>query len=53
MARYLRDTTPFAFVQGFFEHWNGSGGRTHETNAGWNEAYDKGMSLADRLRGRS
>ncbi len=42
----------FAFVQGLFEHWGGAGGRTHPTDQGWNEAYDRGMNVADWLRGR-
>jgi len=38
----------FAFWQGFAEHLDGCGGRTHETDQDWNEAYDRGMNLADR-----
>jgi hypothetical protein len=50
--RLIRDSRPYAFVQGLVEHWGGCGGRTHETNQDWNEAYDAGMNLADRIRGR-
>lgn len=43
----------YAFVQGFYERATegDSAGRTHETDQGWNEAYDRGMNLADRLVG--
>lgn len=53
MIKFIRDTTAYAFILGLIEHWNACGGRTHETNQDWNEAYDKGMNLADWLRGRS
>jgi len=53
MAKAIRDSRLFAFLQGLFEHWNGCGGRTHETDQGWNLAYDRGMNLADKLRGRA
>lgn len=53
MAKLIRNSRLFAFVQGVIEHWNGCGGRTHETSADWNSAYDHGMNLADRLRRRS
>ena len=48
----VRDSRAFAFAQGLCEHWNGCGGRTHETNQNWNESYDRGMNAADWLRGR-
>lgn len=48
--RTIRDTHLFAFLQGLIEHWNGAGGRTHATDHGWNEAYDRGMNAADWLR---
>jgi len=46
-----RDHLGFAFVQGFMErHLLGdSAGRTHPTDADWNDAYDSGMKLADLL----
>lgn len=49
---YLRNTHLFALLQGFWEQLTtrGCGGRTHETDADWNEAYDRGMNLADRLQ---
>lgn len=52
MQRTIRDSRAFAFLQGLFEHWSGCGGRTHATSHGWNVAYDRGMNLADKLRGR-
>lgn len=52
MARYFRNSRAFAFFQGLLEHWNGCGGRTHPTSQDWNEAYDRGMNLADRMRRR-
>lgn len=52
MLYWIKETRLFAFVQGVCEHWSGCGGRTHETNADWNESYDRGMNLADRIRGR-
>jgi len=50
--KYIRNTLVFAFLQGLFEQLrDGCGGRTHPTSADWNEAYDRGMNLADWLRG--
>jgi hypothetical protein len=42
----------FAFWQGFWERLTlgDAFGRTHETDYGWNEAYDRGANLADRFR---
>lgn len=51
MAKF-KDSIIFAFCQGFFEHLGGCGGRTHETNMDWNEAYDSGMNLADLITWR-
>lgn len=47
----IRNSRLFAFLQGFFERVtsNGDVGRTHPTNQGWNEAYDRGMNLAERF----
>jgi hypothetical protein len=45
-----RDSLAFAFVQGFLEMWRGEFGRTHETLSDWNEAYDCGGNLAQRIR---
>jgi len=48
----MKDKHLFAFWQGFFEQLrDGCGGRTHPTDQGWNEAYDRGMNLADFFRG--
>lgn len=51
LVRKIRDSHFFAFWQGLWEHLstNGNGGRTHKTDQGWNEAYDRGMNWADRL----
>ncbi|WP_162815056.1 hypothetical protein [Erythrobacter aureus] len=51
MLRKIRNTLLFAFVQGFIENLDGCGGRTHPTNADWNEAYDRGMNFADFVTG--
>lgn len=50
MSRY-RDWHAFAFLQGFWEHLStmGCGGRTHETDPGWNDAYDRGMNAAEPI----
>lgn len=51
MLRFIRNTLLFAFLQGFYEQLrDGCGGRTHTTNQDWNEAYDRGMNLADHFR---
>lgn len=49
MMRAIRNSRVFAFLQGLVENWNGCGGRTHPTSADWNDSYDRGMNLADRL----
>lgn len=43
----MRDSRLYAFLQGLIENLDGCGGRTHETNMAWNEAYDRGMNAAD------
>ncbi len=43
----IRNSSPYAFVLGFVEHLDGCGGRTHDTDMDWNEAYDRGMNAAD------
>lgn len=53
MMRYIRDSRAYAFALGLVEHWGGCGGRTHAISHDWNVAYDRGMNLADALRGRS
>jgi hypothetical protein len=51
MLKFIRDTHLSAFWQGFVEHvFDGCGGRTHPTDQDWNEAYDRGMNLAERVR---
>lgn len=52
IEHHFRESLIGAFLMGLFEHWNGCGGRTHEHNADWNKAYDRGMNIADLLRGR-
>ena len=52
IMRAVRDSIPFAFIQGLCEHWNGCGGRTHPVSDDWNSAHDKGMNFADKLRRR-
>lgn len=51
MLRFIRNTHLFAFLQGLYERARyGDGmGRTHPTDHGWNEAYDRGMNLAERF----
>ena len=48
----ILDTLLFAFLQGTYEGLrDGTGaGRTHPTNPDWNEAYDRGLNVADTLR---
>lgn len=50
----IKDSLIFAFAQGFYERlrYGESAGRTHTQNHTWNECYDQGMNLADRLRGQ-
>ena len=51
MKKMIRNSHLFAFLQGFFEQVrDGCGGRTHDSDQGWNEAYDRGMNLADMFR---
>lgn len=49
------NTCLFAYCCGFVERARfGDGfGRTHDTNQDWNESYDSGANLADRLMGWS
>lgn len=53
--RWIRNTRAFAFMQGFYEalRWGDGAGRTHAHDQDWNEAYDRGMNLADWLAGRT
>jgi len=54
LMRALRNTHFFAYWQGFFEHLRYSGmGRSHPEDDDWNEAYDGGWNLADKLMGRT
>ena len=48
---HIRESLPFAFLQGFYETWRDpdSAGRTHWTNMDWNEWYDHGMNAAEWL----
>lgn len=51
--RWLKNTRLFAFAQGCCERLRlgDAFGRTHESDQRWNEAYDRGANLADRLTG--
>lgn len=53
MMRRLRNSHVYAYLQGLYERlrWVDGFGRTHETDEGWNEAYDSGANLADRIMG--
>lgn len=48
---HVRESLIYAYVVGFYERARyGDGfGRTHDTNQSWNEAYDSGANLADKL----
>lgn len=50
---HLRESIPYAYAIGFYERatLGDCFGRTHEENMDWNEAYDQGANLADRLVG--
>lgn len=52
ILRAIRNTRAFAFCQGFYECWRygDACGRTHATDQGWNDAYDRGMNAAERTR---
>lgn len=47
-----KDLHTYAWLEGLYERWTlGDGfGRSHETDDDWNEAYDSGANMADRLR---
>jgi hypothetical protein len=49
IAKTIRNTHTFAYLQGAWEHRNGDGGRTHPSDPNWNEAYDRGMNLSERI----
>ena len=49
----IKDSRIFAFWQGFIERFSTFDGRTHPTDQTWNEAYDQGMNLAERVMGAS
>lgn len=53
--KYTRNAHWFAFAQGFYERarWGDGFGRTHDTDQDWNEAYDNGANLADRIKGNA
>ena len=53
MLYHWRETILYAYLIGLYERfrWCDGFGRSHETNADWNEAYDKGANHADVLRG--
>lgn len=49
--RFLRDSSLYAFIQGFWERstLGDAFGRTHHTYVNWNESYDRGANLSDWL----
>lgn len=49
----FKETLVFAYFQGVIERFRfGDGfGRTHEFNADWNEAYDRGAKAVDKVLG--
>ena len=49
----FRETLFFAYIIGFWERlrYGDAFGRTHETRQDWNESYDRGANLADKLKG--
>lgn len=51
----FKNTKLFAFVQGVWERFRlgDAFGRTHPLDQDWNEAYDRGANLADRITGRN
>ena len=51
MTRAIRDSLVYAYFQGFYERFtlDDGFGRTHPTNPAWNEAYDSGANLSDRI----
>lgn len=56
MRRALRlwwiNTRMYAYWLGYYEtrKYGGGMGCTHPTDQDWNEAYDRGMNLAERVR---
>lgn len=52
MIKRIKNSLPFAYVQGAWECWTlGNGvGRSHPSNSRWDDAYDRGMTLTERLR---
>lgn len=49
----VKETNSFAYLQGLYERirYCDGFGRSHATNDDWNEAYDKGANLADKIMG--
>lgn len=47
-----RDSHLYAFLCGFWERLRlgDAFGRTHDTDQGWNECYDRGANVADWIR---
>lgn len=47
----MKNCIVYAFLLGLYERYRyGDGyGQTHATNQDWNEAYDRGANLADKL----
>lgn len=51
--KIIKNSLAFAYVQGLYERirWADGFGRTHPDNQSWNEAYDRGANLADKIMG--
>ena len=54
MMYKIRESPVYAYLAGFYERtkWVDGFGRTHETNSDWNDYYDKGANLSDKLFNR-
>ena len=46
---YIRESHAYAYAIGFYERarYVDGFGRTHQSDEGWNVAYDRGANLAD------
>lgn len=49
LKKAIRDTHFYAYCQGYRERrrYGDAAGRTHDTDQGWNEAYDRGQNFAE------
>lgn len=53
--KFIRNTHTFAFLQGLYERhrWGDGFGRSHATDEGWNDAYNRGANLSDYIKGNA